>query len=87
MGWGCGTAVEHMPHNQEVVGLNPAGCWAFFFFFLPNQVSQNEMCCERNIMQKNGCLAELLGAKQAQKAQIESKTNKLISTGEFSAAT
>ena len=33
-GRGCSPAVEHMPCNLEVVGLNPAGCWAFFFFFL-----------------------------------------------------
>ena len=29
LGLGCSPAVEHMPHNQEIVGLNPAGCWAF----------------------------------------------------------
>ena len=27
---GCSTAVEHTPRDREVVGLNPAGCWAFF---------------------------------------------------------
>ena len=26
----CSTVVEHMPHNQEVVHLSPARCWAFF---------------------------------------------------------
>ena len=25
-------AVEHTPHDKEVVGSNPAGCWAFFLF-------------------------------------------------------
>ena len=29
-GSGCSTAVERTPHNIEVVGSNPAGCWAFF---------------------------------------------------------
>ena len=27
---GCSTAVERMPHDKEVVGWNPARCWAFF---------------------------------------------------------
>ena len=30
---GCNTSVEHKPHNLEVMGLNPAGCWAFISFF------------------------------------------------------
>ena len=29
---GCGAVVERTPHNREVVGLIPAGCWAFFSF-------------------------------------------------------
>ena len=33
MGSGCSSVVEHTPRNLEVVGLNPAGNWAFFFFF------------------------------------------------------
>ena len=33
MGRGCSTAVERSPRNLEVVGSNPVGCWAFFFFF------------------------------------------------------
>ena len=32
MGCGCSTAVEHMPLNKKVMGLNPSGCWAFFSF-------------------------------------------------------
>ena len=28
------TALEHAPHDREVKGLNPAGCWAFFFSYL-----------------------------------------------------
>ena len=32
LGSGCSTAVERMPRNREVVGSNPAGCWAFFLF-------------------------------------------------------
>ena len=31
---GCSTAVEHTTRNQEVVGSNPTGCRAFFFFDL-----------------------------------------------------
>ena len=36
MKWGRGlsTMVEHTPQNQEVVSLNPAGCWDFFSFYL-----------------------------------------------------
>ena len=30
LGSGCSTAVEHKPHNREVVGLFHAGCCAFF---------------------------------------------------------
>ena len=29
-GSGCTTEVEHMPHDREVMGLNPTECWAFF---------------------------------------------------------
>ena len=87
-GRGCSTAAEHMPCNLEVMGLNPAGCRAFFFFqSLPaflhqwsvlNQVPQGgaslTVCCERN--RKYGCLAVLPGAKQVQYAQIgQKKTN------------
>ena len=25
--------VEHMPHDREVVGSNPASCWAFFLLY------------------------------------------------------
>ena len=31
MGSGCGTVVKHMPHDQEVMGSNPAKCKAYFF--------------------------------------------------------
>ena len=44
---GCSPAVEHMPCNQEAIGLNPTRCWACFllstFSFkwsIPNQVPQ-----------------------------------------------
>ena len=30
LGSSCSPAVEHMPHDRDVGGLNPAGCWAFF---------------------------------------------------------
>ena len=29
MGHNCCTAVEHTPHNKEVMGSNPVWCWAF----------------------------------------------------------
>ena len=29
LGSGCSTVVELTPHNREVVGSNPARCWAF----------------------------------------------------------
>ena len=33
------TAVEHTPHNREVVGLNPARCGAFSLLFLSLNLS------------------------------------------------
>ena len=30
LGSGCSTGVEHTPRDREVMGSNPAGCWAFF---------------------------------------------------------
>ena len=37
---GCSTAVEHTPHDREVVGSNPAGYWAFSsLFYLISRVS------------------------------------------------
>ena len=78
LGNGCSTAAERMPCNLEAVGSNPAGCWAFsLLLLLPtflrqwsvlNQVPQGSasltVCSERN--RKNGCIAEVPGAKQAQ---------------------
>ena len=32
LGRGCSTVVEYTLHYQEVLGSNPAGCWAFFSF-------------------------------------------------------
>ena len=34
-GSGCRTAVECTPHDTEVVGLNPAGYWAFYSLLYP----------------------------------------------------
>ena len=31
-------AVEPMPHDREVMGSNPAVCWAFFLFSIPSTV-------------------------------------------------
>ena len=59
--------------------MNPASSWPFFllllsfptFFYPLNQAPQGgaslTVCCEAI---KNGCLAVLPGAKQAQEAQI-----------------
>ena len=78
LGHGCCTAVERTTRNQEVVGSNPAGCCDFFLLLLsfPTFLRQGNVlyqvpqggpsltvCCEST---KNGCLAMLLGAKQAQ---------------------
>ena len=32
LGSSCSAAVEGAPHDREVMGLNPAICWAFFLF-------------------------------------------------------
>ena len=81
--YSCSTAVEHTPQNLEVIGSNPAGCWALFFFFLflptflrqwsvlkqnPQGGASLSVSCESNL--KNGCQAVLPRAKQAQKVQI-----------------
>ena len=82
--------VEQTPHYQEIVGSNPASCWAFSFYFsfpsfyhqwgVLNQVPQGGaslavFCDSKN---KIGCLAVLLGAKHAQYAQIGLKIYNLI---------
>ena len=33
MGSGCSTAAERTARNREVVGSNPAGCWAFSLIY------------------------------------------------------
>ena len=38
---GCCTALEHEPHDQEVMGLNPAWCWAFFSVYPLKSVYQS----------------------------------------------
>ena len=59
LGCGCSTASEHTPRNLEVMGLNPAGCLAFFTFLLsfpalllqwsvPQGRASLNVCCERN---------------------------------------
>ena len=37
-GSGCSTALEFTPHEREVMGLNPAGCWALSLFSIPSVV-------------------------------------------------
>ena len=41
----CSTAVEHMPHNREIVGSIPTGCWAFFLLLssVKCNVSSNQV--------------------------------------------
>ena len=69
---GCSTAVEHTPHNQEVMSLNPTYYWAFSFYLVllsfNSRVSlirtlsevHHYFWCESH---KNGCLAVLAGGK------------------------
>ena len=45
MGSGCITAVEHTPHDREVVGSNPAGCWAFFSSLSYQKCVLNQVPC------------------------------------------
>ena len=42
LGSGNNTAAEHTPRDQEVIGLDPAGCWANSFTFSQLQLSQIE---------------------------------------------
>ena len=30
LGSGCSKVVEHTPHNRDILGSDPARCWAFF---------------------------------------------------------
>ena len=65
--------VEHTPNYQEVVGSNPAGCWAFFLLLLSfptslhhwsvlNQVPQRDaMCCERKKWRPEAQEAQITG--------------------------
>ena len=39
LGSGCSTVVEHMPCDREVMGSNPAGCWAFSLLYLISSAS------------------------------------------------
>ena len=34
-GGGCNAAVENMPHESEVMGLNLAGSWFFLLLSVP----------------------------------------------------
>ena len=38
-GTGCSTAVEPTPHERELVGSNPAWCWAFSLLYSIRSVS------------------------------------------------
>ena len=35
----CSSVVEHVPHDREVVGSKPAGCWALISFYRFSNVS------------------------------------------------
>ena len=37
-GSGCRTAVEHTPHDRDVMDSNTARCWAFFLFSIQSEV-------------------------------------------------
>ena len=41
----CSTVVEHLSHDQEVVGSNPAVCRAFFLLFSFQLSLMNVWCC------------------------------------------
>ena len=67
---GCGTAVEHLPRNQEVMGSNPTRCLALFLLSFTSGVlsfirslKDISNCV---LLKKNGILAVLPGAKQTQ---------------------
>ena len=34
VGSSCSTVVEHTPYDREIVGSNPAMCWAFSLLYL-----------------------------------------------------
>ena len=69
MGSSWSTAVEYTPQNREVVGSNPAKCWAFlcfFLFYLPSG-----RCFSTNyVIAIQSYLAVLLKAKQAHYAPM-----------------
>ena len=83
LGSDCSTAIEHTPRNLEVVGSNLARCqdiYFFFYLFLLSNTSgvslirflkdEHLKLCVVKEIEKNGCLAELPGATQAEQAQI-----------------
>ena len=63
------TAVEFTPQNREVVGLIPAGYWAFSHLYAISSVALNRSLEEMGIIVfsylKNESLAVQLGVKQA----------------------
>ena len=92
LGSSCGTVVGHTPHDREVVGLNPAGCWSFFSSFLfsvylSQSISDVSLIRFLTVVQqywnswKNGCLAVQFEAKQASYAQIVQKNLTWVAQG------
>ena len=41
-----GTAVEHTPHDREIVGLNPKGYWPFSLLYSISSASLNKSLTE-----------------------------------------
>ena len=65
VGSGCIKALERMPHDREVMGLNPAGGWAFIFSYLPYQMRILYQVPRRGATLLIFLLAIQLEAKQA----------------------
>ena len=75
LGSGCSIAVEHTIRDREVVGSNPARCWAFFntlsfYVFLSLSISGVSLIRSFTEVQhsdflRNNCIAVQLEAKQA----------------------
>ena len=63
---GCSTAVEHTPHDREVVGLKPNECWTYsaLYLIIQNWVPHRG-ATQLIFLETYECLAVQLEAKQA----------------------
>ena len=60
-GRGCSTVVECTPpHDREVVGSNPAGCWAFFSSLSPQGKTHYFALSERMYIHQSNLLSAWL---------------------------